>query len=221
MEWIHRLFEHHGYLVLFFGLFSESLAAPFPGELAMAYSGYLAFLGQFQVAFVILYAFLGATIGTMATYFIGYKLGTPFFAKYGKFILLHPGRIEKITVWFEKYGDKILLISYFIPGFRHFTGYVSGITRMRFRTFLIFNHTGALLWVTAYVLLGRLLGQRFESIIHLITKYSFRAGCLIAFGIVTFLLVRKYKQQILAFAKANSFAIVVALLIMALSLLSL
>ena len=85
MEWIHRLFEHHGYLVLFLGLFSESLAAPFPGELAMAYSGYLAFLGQFQLVFVILYAFLGASIGTTATYFIGQKLGIPFFAKYGKY----------------------------------------------------------------------------------------------------------------------------------------
>ena len=97
MDWIRRLFEHHGYLVLFLGLFSESLAAPFPGELAMAYSGYLA-LGQFQLVFVILYAFLGAAIGTTATYFIGQKLGIPFFAKYGKFIFLYPARMEKITV---------------------------------------------------------------------------------------------------------------------------
>ena len=219
MEWIHRLFEHHGYLVLFLGLFSESLAAPFPGELAMAYSGYLAFLGQFQLVFVILYAFLGAAIGTTATYFIGQKMGIPFFAKYGKFIFLHPGRIEKITVWFEKYGDKILLISYFIPGFRHFTGYVSGIIRIRFRTFLIYNHTGALLWVTTYILIGRLLGQRFESIVPLITKYSLRVGCLIVLGIATFLLVRKYKRQMLAFAKANPYAVLLAVLIMALSLL--
>ncbi|MFC5648226.1 DedA family protein [Paenibacillus solisilvae] len=219
MEWIHRLFEHHGYLVLFLGLFSESLAAPFPGELAMAYSGYLAFLDQFQLAFVILSAFLGAAVGTTVTYFIGYKLGTPFFAKYGKFILLSPARMNKITVWFEKYGDKILLISYFIPGFRHFTGYVSGIIRIRFRTFLIFNHTGALLWVAAYVLLGRLLGQRFESIIHLIAKYSIWAGCFIAFGITAFILVRKYHIQLRTFAKANPFVILAALLIMVLSLL--
>ena len=134
-------------------------------------------------------------------------------------IFLHPGRIEKITVWFEKYGDKILLISYFIPGFRHFTGYVSGIIRIRFRTFLIYNHTGALLWVTTYILVGRLLGQRFESIVPLITKYSIRVGCLIVLGIVTFLLVRKYKRQMLAFAKANPYAVLLAVLIMALSLL--
>ncbi|BBH24877.1 alkaline phosphatase [Paenibacillus baekrokdamisoli] len=221
MEWINRLFEQYGYFVLFFGLLSESLATPFPGELAMAYSGYMASLGQFHLIFVILLSFLGTTIGTTITYFIGQKLGIPFFTKYGKYMFLHPGRIEKITSWFEKYGSKILLISYFIPGFRHFTGYVSGIIRIRFRTFLIFNHTGALLWVTTYIMVGRLLGHRFETIIHLITKYSIRAGCIIALGIAAFILVKKYKKQLFVFARANSYVILLALLVMALSLLSL
>jgi hypothetical protein len=36
MVWINSLYEHYGFLVLFYGLLVESIALPFPGELAMA-----------------------------------------------------------------------------------------------------------------------------------------------------------------------------------------
>lgn len=57
MEWITHLFEQYGYYVLFLGLFAESLALPFPGELAMAISGHKAALGSFHIP-ITRYAFL-------------------------------------------------------------------------------------------------------------------------------------------------------------------
>lgn len=196
MEWISHIFEQHGYLVLFIGLLTESLALPFPGELAMAFSGHWAAIGHFNLAIVMVCAFLGATIGTMITYYLGKKLGTPFFEKYGKFIFLNSKRLVKLTAWFEKYGNKLLLISYFIPGFRHFTGYFAGITGIRLRSFLIFNHLGALLWVLAYVMIGHVFSDQFEKLIHMISKYSMRfVICIIAVFLLVFL-IRKYKTTI-------------------------
>lgn len=197
MEWMNALFEQYGYLLLFFGLFAESLALPFPGELAMAIAGHLAYFGNSNYWLDVMYAFLGATIGTTITYALGRKLGTPFIEKYGKYIFLNKQRFAMLADWFGKYGSKLLLISYFIPGFRHFTGYMSGVLRIRFRTFLLFNHFGALMWVIAYVSIGRLFGAQFEKLLHLISVYS-RIAVTILVVVLTLVLFFKMRRARLA-----------------------
>jgi membrane protein DedA with SNARE-associated domain len=197
MEWMNALFEQYGYVLLFFGLFAESLALPFPGELAMAIAGHVAFFGKSNYWLDIMYAFLGATIGTTITYALGRKLGTPFFEKYGKYIFLNKRRFAKLADWFGKYGSKILLISYFIPGFRHFTGYMSGVLNIRFRTFLLFNHVGALAWVVVYVSIGRLFGAQLEQLLHLISIYS-RVVVAILVVVLTLILFIKMRRSWLA-----------------------
>ncbi|MBB6734410.1 DedA family protein [Cohnella zeiphila] len=198
MEWMNALFEQYGYVLLFFGLLAESLALPFPGELAMAVAGHLAYFGNSNYWLDVTYAFLGATIGTTITYALGRKLGTPFIEKYGKYIFLNKKRFAMLADWFDKYGSKILLVSYFIPGFRHFTGYMSGVLRIRFRTFLLFNHFGALVWVIVYVSIGRLFGAQFEKLLHLISAYSRIAVAILA---VVLALVLFFKMRRARLAK--------------------
>jgi len=192
MEWMNALFEQYGYGLLFIGLFLESLALPFPGELAMAIAGHFAYFGNSSYWLDVICAFLGATIGTTITYLLGRKLGTPFVERYGKYIFLNKKRFAKLADWFGKYGSKILLISYFIPGFRHFTGYMSGVLRIPFRTFLLFNHLGALIWVIVYVSIGRLFGPQFEKLLHLISTYSRLA---VAILVVVIALVLLFKMR--------------------------
>ncbi|MCZ8511540.1 hypothetical protein O9H85_03635 [Paenibacillus filicis] len=33
--------------------------------------------------------------------------------------------MTEMTTWFDRYSDKLILVNYFIPGLRHFAGYVS------------------------------------------------------------------------------------------------
>lgn len=196
MEWISTLFEQHGYFVLFFGLFAESLALPFPGELAMAISGHMANYGSFHIPLVIFYSYIGAIIGTTVTYYLGFKLGTPFFDKYGRYFFMNRERIAKITNWFDKYGDKLILVSYFIPGLRHFTGYVSGILKVRLRTFFIYNYIGGLVWVMTYVMIGNIFGRNIEQLLHIISRYSIAAMILLAVGLVIGFLIKQNKAAL-------------------------
>ena len=92
------------------------------------------------------------------SYSIGYKVGEPFFGKYGSRFHMGLERFEKLSHWFSKYGDKLLLIAYFIPGIRHITGKFSGTTRLHFRRYPIFAY-GAFLWVTVFITLGKVLGH--------------------------------------------------------------
>jgi membrane protein DedA with SNARE-associated domain len=204
MEWMGTLFEQYGYFVLFLGLFAESLALPFPGELAMAVSGHMNNLGSFSIPYIIFYSYLGAIVGTTFSYYLGYKLGIPFFEKYGKFFLLNQKRLVKITEWFDKYGDKLILVSYFIPGLRHFTGYVSGILRVRLRTFFFYNYIGGFLWVLTYVMIGKVFGQKIEQLLHIISQYSVATIMVLAIGVVIGTLNKQNKLAIINWIRTKS-----------------
>lgn len=204
MEWMNSLFEQYGYLVLFLGLFSESLALPFPGELAMAVSGHMSSLGNFHIPFIIFYSYIGAIIGTAITYFVGYRLGTPFLEQYGKYVLLNQARLAKVTAWFGRYGNKLILISYFVPGLRHFTGYVSGVLKVPQRIFFLLNCIGGLAWVLVYVSIGKIFGPNIEQLLHVASRYFAVTMVVLAVLITLFVLLKRNKEKILKRVRGRS-----------------
>ncbi|MEH7075754.1 DedA family protein [Neobacillus drentensis] len=136
MNHITDYLDQYGYIVLFVSLILELIAIPLPGEVLMTYSGFLVFQGQLNWLISIFSASVGACIGMTLSYWIGYKLGKPFFYKYGHWFHMGPERLDKTSDWFTKHGNKLLFIAYFIPGVRHITGYFSGGT-----SFFIGNKT--------------------------------------------------------------------------------
>jgi len=208
MEWMTLQFEQYGFMFLFGGLFAESLALPFPGELAMAIAGHLAYQSNASLWMILLYSFLGASIGTMLTYLLGRLLGAPFFLKYGKYVFMNPQRIDKLSIWFGKYGNKLLLVSYFVPGLRHFTGYVSGILKIRVDTFLIYSNLSAVVWVILYVSAGYVFSNQLEQVLHLISANAWKAAAIGALAITIFIAIRKLrlssKKAMLASSKSRS-----------------
>ncbi|WP_309274079.1 DedA family protein [Paenibacillus sp.] len=201
---MNNLFNQYGYLVLFVGLFSESLAIPFPGELAMAISGHMSSLGNFHIPLIIFYSYVGAIVGTTVTYYIGFKLGIPFLERYGKYVFLNQTRLAKVTSWFGKYGNKLILISYFVPGLRHFTGYVSGVLKVRLRTFIILDFIGGLVWVLAYVMIGKIFGPNIEQLLHVAAKYFTASMLILAAVVVLVVLFKKNKKRISGWIQAKS-----------------
>ena len=73
--------DQFGYIVLFAALLLELIALPLPGEVLMSYTGFLIFKGNLNWLASILIAGTGASIGMTISYWIGFKLGKPFFRK--------------------------------------------------------------------------------------------------------------------------------------------
>ena len=128
MQILTSLIEHYGYIILFLSLMLELIALPIPGEFLMGYAGVLVYQGKLSWILCMVIAGLGSSAGMTLSYWIGYKLGAPFFHKYGHRIHMGHERMEKLSNWFGRFGNKLILIAFYIPGVRHFTGYFSGIT---------------------------------------------------------------------------------------------
>lgn len=188
--------DQFGYIVLFAALLLELIALPLPGEVLMSYTGFLIYQGNLNWLASILIGGTGASLGMTLSYWIGFKLGKPFFEKYGHRFHMGPDKIEKTSYWFTKHGNKLLFIAYFIPGVRHITGYFSGITRLPFRTFSLFAYSGAFIWVTVFITIGKILGPQWEHFHNSIKKYLLIGSIVAVIIAILFYLFKKYKVQI-------------------------
>ncbi|AEP00112.1 VTT domain-containing protein [Weizmannia coagulans] len=188
--------DQYGYIVLLLALLLEMIAVPLPGEVLMSYAGYMVHQGQLNWILSILIAATGTSVGMTTAYFIGQRLGGPFLHKYGHFIHLGPSQLEKTSRWFNKYGNKLLIVAYFIPGVRHITGYFSGITKLPFRSFATFAYSGALIWTSTFISLGKLLGPQWEQFHEAVKKYLVIGGIVSAGLIIAYYVFRYFHKQI-------------------------
>ncbi len=97
-------------------------------------------------------AFLGNVVG----YEIGRVVGPPIYKRNGR--LLRQEYFDKTHEFFEKYGNKALVLGRFVPIVRTFITLVAGVGRMDRVRFFTWSALGAVLWACGVTVLGYLLG---------------------------------------------------------------
>ena len=97
-------------------------------------------------------AFLGNVVG----YEIGRKVGPPIYNRNGRF--LKQEYFDKTEAFFDRYGNKALVLGRFVPIVRTFITLVAGVGRMDRKRFFTWSALGAVLWATGVTILGYLLG---------------------------------------------------------------
>ncbi len=103
-----------------------------------------------------------AFLGNVAGYEIGRAVGKPLYARDGRF--LKKKYFDQTQVFFDKHGNKALVIGRFVPFVRTFITVVAGVTRMDRARFLFWSFVGAVVWVVSILLLGFFLGSAFPSL---------------------------------------------------------
>lgn len=188
-------FEQYGYWVVFFGVMLENAGVPVPGETILLAAGFFAAQGHFQIWGVIAIAALGAVLGDNAGYFIGRRVGRATLERYGRYAGLTHSRIAHMDRFFAAHGNKTILVARFITGLRVFAALLAGSSRMQWRTFVIYNMLGAVLWSVAITLAGFFFGRSWDAL----ERWIKGAG-LIALGIglvivITMILLRRRKRR--------------------------
>jgi len=112
------------------------------------------------VAMVILS--IGAFLGNVSGYEIGRRIGPPLAQREGR--ILKKAYFDRTTEFFDKHGNKALVIGRFVPFVRTYVTVVAGIARMDRRRFSLWSAVGAVLWVVAITELGYLLGKRWPGL---------------------------------------------------------
>ncbi|MHB8125822.1 MAG: DedA family protein [Desulfitobacteriaceae bacterium] len=168
--------SQYGYVGLYFILAVSILGIPVPDEFLLTFVGYLTYSGKLNPIFAILSAIMGSSTGITAAYL----LGKFFREKVLLYLKRHAGsqRLERVFNWYHRHSGILLAIGYFIPGVRHLSGYIAGLSQLNYRYFAFFAYLGATIWSTLFILLGRLLGSRWNTILPIIHRYSLLLGVL-------------------------------------------
>lgn len=141
---------------LFFGFF-------FPGDSLLFTAGLLASQNYFNIFILVLVVVVCAVLGNTVGYWFGGFIGPRLFTKEHSFFF-NKKNIVRSKKFYDKHGNKALIIGRFIPVVRTFIPIVAGVAEMNYRTFFICNVIGALLWGGLLTLLGYFLGTQIPNV---------------------------------------------------------
>lgn len=175
--------ENYGSFALFVLLALGIIALPVPEETLLLFTGYMLQAGKLAFFPSLCAAYLGSITGITVSFIIGYTGAHYLLIKYGSYFGLTETKLAKMHDWFEHYGKWLLVIGYFIPGVRHFTGVFAGISTIEYSHFALYAYSGAVLWVSTFLALGYFFGNFHSSLYEFIeqnVEFTFSIAIIVA-----------------------------------------
>jgi membrane-associated protein len=131
-----------------------------PGDSLLFTAGLFVAQGAIQVPLWLVCAILvvAAFAGNTAGYWIGRAAGPAVFDK-PKSRLFKPQHVRKTQDFFDKYGNRAIVLGRFVPVVRTFITVMAGVGRMEPKRYLTYSLIGGVAWAAGVTVLGFWLGQ--------------------------------------------------------------
>ncbi|MEQ4568453.1 VTT domain-containing protein [Paenarthrobacter sp. CAP02] len=144
-------------------IFIESgVLFPFlPGDSLLFTAGLLHQQLNLTLPVLITVVTVAAIAGDQVGYLLGRRFGRRWFSDDAR--VLKTSHLAKAEDFFRRRGGPALILARFVPVVRTFAPLSAGIARYHYKSFALWNITGAILWASSVTLLGSWLGH-FEVI---------------------------------------------------------
>jgi len=148
------LMVRHGYTLTFALLFCEAVGFPFPAAIALVAAGAAVASHALWGPFLLLGAVVALLLGDSVQFWLGRYMGWALLGFLCRVSINPETCILRSAESFYKRGRMTLVIAKFIPGVNTMAAPLAGSMKMRFWLFLRLDFAGALLYSSAYLLLG-------------------------------------------------------------------
>lgn len=133
-----------------------------PGETAVVLGGVAASQGSVSVVLMCVVVSVAAVAGDSVGYEIGRRFGPRILDT--RALRPHRERIGRAEELIRKRGPIAVFLGRFVAFFRAMMPALAGISRMPYRTFLLFNAAGGIVWGTGFTLLGYFAGAAYQKV---------------------------------------------------------
>ncbi|PRY35259.1 DedA family protein [Umezawaea tangerina] len=168
VEWVTGLMTTLGAPGAGIAIALENLFPPLPSELFLPLAGFTASRGGMSLVAAIAWTTAGSLVGALVLYQLGALLGRDRIrAIADRLPLVDVSDVDRTEEWFARHGTKAVFFGRMVPVFRSLISIPAGIERMPLPRFVALTTAGSLVWNTALIMAGYLLGEQW----HLVEEY--------------------------------------------------
>lgn len=199
LDWITNTLTSLGYVGIALLMFLENLVPPIPSELIMPLSGFAVTRGELNFTYVVMAGVVGSVLGALPWYYLGKLWGLKRIKKladrYGKWLSISSGDIQKAKYWFDRRGKEAACFSRLVPGVRTYISVPAGISKMPLLAFLFYSTLGTAAWVSLLTYAGYILGDNYDRVKYFIAPIGGSVIILLMAASIFWILKRQSKPM--------------------------
>lgn len=191
------------YLFLFFISFLENVVPPVPGDVPVAFIGYLTFSSDIDFGCSVTFASAGSTLGFMLVFFLSRKVGLKIYAR-GESMVRHglvravhrmfpPDLMEAARLRFSSHGYFAVLINRFLFGSRAIISVMAGFMHLNVASVFAAAFASSLVWYMLLLSGGYFLGENWQEIGAYMALYSTPLSLI--FFLIVFVALFRYVRE--------------------------
>ena len=181
------------YITLFLFAFIENVFPPSPSDLVIVIGGTLVGTGDLNFILSLIFTTLGSITGFMLMFYIGSTVDKKVIHS-GRFRFIPINSIEKVEIWFRKYGYMVIVANRFMPGTRAVISFFAGISNLESKKTTLLCFISALAWNIIMLYLGFIFGDNVAKVDEYLTTYS-NIVIVITILIILFFVVRFFFRK--------------------------
>lgn len=177
---------------LVFGEAALLLGFVIPGETAALVGGALASFGSINVELMLLVIVLCAIAGDSTGYEVGKLIG-PWLLE--RRLMRNNLGVHKAQQMIARFGGPAVFLGRWVALARALIPGLSGMSGMRYRTFLFWNALGGIAWGTTFVMVGYAAGHAYDKVARTIGLYSLIVVGAVVAAVALRIVVRKRHER--------------------------
>lgn len=185
----------HAYVVLFVWVAAEQLGLPIPAVPILIAAGVLSAMGQLTFSGAFALGILACLIGDSAWYVIGKWKGTAVLKTLCRMSLEPESCVRQSSDFISRHGARSLVVAKFVPGISTVAVPLAANSGISILSFFIYDLLGSVVYVGAYLGVGRLLGDRIDKLDMLAGSLQTATAGLAAAGTVAILAWRFHQRR--------------------------
>lgn len=200
VDWISIVPPLGIYLIFFAVAYLENVLPPVPGDVLIAFAGYLAADGLIELFPIWGITVIASVIGFMNMYWFGYKLGSQIDNNREEHFLLrfiNYRYFRKGKIWMYRYGQWVVVANRFLAGTRSVISMTAGMSHLNVKLTIVNSLISSALWNAALLGLGWFIRDNWMVIGEYLSGYG--KVIMICIGLVVlarfFWLKRVRKEQ--------------------------
>lgn len=175
VEWV-SAFPPVGIYLFFFAIaYLENILPPVPGDVLLAFGGYLAAEGVIGLGPVWILTVIASVLGFMNMYWMGFKLGGSIDSQRDEHFLLrfiNYRYFRKGKVWMYRYGQWVVFANRFLAGTRSVIAVTAGMSKLKINQTILNSFLSSVLWNTILLGMGWFVKDHWELIGEYLSAYG-------------------------------------------------